>query len=142
MRDSGSALLFIAVAFNFVVQMFLIVDEKERKLRYAMEKVGMYDFLYWSSWYLFDCFINLLVVLMLMLFGVMFQFELFTENSAGLTFFHFWLCANAFTAVGFCLASLSSKAETATSIGLLYFCVCYLFGPNLFVIVFSKTKTC
>ena len=102
MRDSGSALLFIAVAFNFVVQMFfLIVDEKERKLRYAMEKVGMYDFLYWSSWYLFDCFINLLVVLMLMLFGVIFQFELFTENSAGLTFFHFWLCANAFTAVGF-----------------------------------------
>ena len=99
MRDSGSALLFIAVAFNFVVQMFLIVDEKERKLRYAMEKVGMYDFLYWSSWYLFDCFINLLVVLMLMLFGVMFQFELFTENAAGLTFFHFWLCANAFTAV-------------------------------------------
>ena len=141
MRDSGSALLFIAVAFNFVVQMFLIVDEKERKLRYAMEKVGMYDFLYWSSWYLFDCFINLLVVLMLMLFGVMFQFELFTENAAGLTFFHFWLCANAFTAVGFCLASLSSKAETATSIGLLYFCVCYLFGPNLFVIVFSSGNT-
>merc|ERR1711871_1638235 len=94
-----------------------------------------------SSWYLFDCFINLLVVLMLMLFGVIFQFELFTENSAGLTFFHFWLCANAFTAVGFCLASLSSKAETATSIGLLYFCVCYLFGPVLFTLVFSSGNT-
>lgn len=140
-RDSGAQLLFIAAAFNFVVQMYMIVEEKEHKLRYAMEKVGMYDFSYWLTWYLFDCGVNVIVVLNLMLFGAIFQLELFLETSAGLTFLHFWLCANAFTAVGFCLASLSSKVETATSIGLLYFVVCYLFGPIMFVIAFSSGAT-
>ena len=140
-RDSGATLLFIAAAFNFVVQMYLIVEEKQHKLRYAMEKVGMYDSLYWITWYVFDCLVNLVVVGNLMLFGLMFNLELFHETSGGLTFLHFWLSACSFTAVGFCLASLSSKVETATSFGLLYFCICYLFGPILFTISFSSGAT-
>merc|ERR1712072_1105411 len=82
MRQNGPTLLFIAAAFNFVVQMYLIVEEKEHKLRYAMEKVGMYDLMYWLTWYLFDCLVNVIVVLNLMLFGVIFQLELFLETSA------------------------------------------------------------
>merc|ERR1712072_1639566 len=126
MRQNGPTLLFIAAAFNFVVQMYLIVEEKEHKLRYAMEKVGMYDSMYWLTWYLFDCVVNFIVVIFLIAFGAMFQLELFLETDFMILFLHFWLCANAFTAAGFFMAAPINKIENATSLGLLYFIEFYL----------------
>lgn len=127
-KQEGASMMFIAAAFNFVVQMYMIADEKERKLRSAMEKMGMLDSVYWITWYFFDICVNMLVVLNLFLFGAMFNFEVFLENSFGLTFLLLWLCANCFTALGFFLCTFASKAESALSLGLLFFVVFFLFG--------------
>jgi ABC-type multidrug transport system ATPase subunit len=141
MSDSGPSMMFIAAAFNFVVQMYLIAEEKERNLRSAMEKMGMLDSVYWLTWYLFDAIMNGFVVIMLCMFGAMFQFELFLENDFGLVFFHLWLCANLFTAMGFFLVTFTSKADSAVSIGLLFFVVMFLFGGPILAVGFTSGDT-
>ena len=50
MQQYGSNFLYVALIFNFVVQLNLIVAEKEAFLRSSMAQMGMMDSSYWSSW--------------------------------------------------------------------------------------------
>ena len=49
---AGATFLYISLFFCCVVQLSIIVGEKELKLRQAMTLMGMWDSAYWAAWLL------------------------------------------------------------------------------------------
>ncbi|KAK6924975.1 ABC transporter-like, ATP-binding domain [Dillenia turbinata] len=83
---------FLAIAmFGFVLQMSSLTTEKELKLRQAMTIMGLYDSAYWFSWLTWEGIITLLSSLFIVLFGMMFQFDFFLNNSFAIVFLLFLL---------------------------------------------------
>lgn len=110
---------FLATAmFGFVFQISALIAEKELKLRQviislyvknsnaeylqfssnffmfslqAMTLMGLYDTAYWLSWFTWEGLITLLSSLLIVLFGMMFQFNFFLGNSFAVLFLLFFL---------------------------------------------------
>ncbi|GMN45684.1 hypothetical protein TIFTF001_014866 [Ficus carica] len=83
---------FLATAiFSFVLQMSTLVAEKELKLRLAMNMMGLYESAYWLSWFTWEGILSLLSSFFLVLFGMLFQFNLFLNNGFAVVFLVFFL---------------------------------------------------
>ena len=52
---------------------------------------GLYESAYWTSWIIWEGIITFISSLLLVLFGMMFQFDFFKKNSFGVLFFVFFL---------------------------------------------------
>jgi hypothetical protein len=57
----------------------------------AMSIMGLYESAYWLSWHTWEGFLTLLSSLFTVLFGMMFQFDFFLNNSFGILFLLFFL---------------------------------------------------
>ncbi|KAF7838425.1 ABC transporter A family member 2-like [Senna tora] len=115
---------FLAIAmFNFVLQMSSLVTEKENKLRQAMTMMGLYDSAYWLSWLTWEAVVTLLSSLLIVLFGMMFQFDFFLKNSFGILFFVFFLFELNMTGFAFMISAFISKSSSATTAGFSIFIV-------------------
>jgi len=66
---------------EFVVPLFL----------QAMTMMGLYDFAYWSSWLIWETVVTIISALLIVLFGMMFQFSFFLKNSFAVLFVLFFL---------------------------------------------------
>lgn len=53
--------------------------------------MGLYDSAYWLTWLTWDGFLTLVSVILLLLFGMMFQFNFFLKNSVVIVFLLFFL---------------------------------------------------
>ncbi|CAI9112240.1 OLC1v1012659C1 [Oldenlandia corymbosa var. corymbosa] len=116
---------FLAIAmFGFVFQINALVTEKELKLRQAMTMMGLYDTAYWLSWITWEGIITLLSSLLTVLFGMMFQFDLFLNNNFGVIFLLFFLFQLNMIGFAFFLSTFVSKTSTSTTLG--YYI--YIFG--------------
>lgn len=83
---------FLAIAmFGFVFQISSLVTEKELKLRQAMSMMGLYESAYWLSWFTWEAMLTLISALLTLLFGIMFQFPFFKNNSFVVLFLLFFL---------------------------------------------------
>eukprot|EP00899_Mesostigma_viride_P019985 jgi/Mesvir1/27989/Mv20188-RA.1 len=109
--------LFAAVMFGFVVQLSAIVAERENKLRQAMRTMGLKQSAYWLSWALWEMVLSFISSILIIIFGLIFRFSLFRDNSFGLLFFLFFLFQMAMSSIAFCLASVVRKSSTATTVG-------------------------
>lgn len=83
---------FLAIAmFGFVFQISSLVTEKELKLRQVMSIMGLYESAYWLSWFTWEAMLTLISALLTVLFGMMFQFDFFKNNSFPVLFLLFFL---------------------------------------------------
>lgn len=115
---------FLAIAmFNFVLQMSALVGEKELKLRQAMNVMGLYDSAYWLSWLTWEAVVTILSSLLIVLFGMMFQFDFFLKNSFAVVFVLFFLFELNMTGLAFMLSAFISKSSSATTVGFSIFIV-------------------
>ncbi|KAK7411462.1 hypothetical protein VNO78_02895 [Psophocarpus tetragonolobus] len=118
---------FLAIAmFNFVLQMSSLVTEKELKLRQAMSMMGLYDFAYWSSWLIWEAVVTVISSLLIVLFGMMFQFRFFLKNSFVVLFLLFFLFELNMTSLAFMLSAFIRKSSSATTVGFSIFIVGFL----------------
>ncbi|XP_061353106.1 ABC transporter A family member 2-like isoform X2 [Gastrolobium bilobum] len=118
---------FLAIAmFNFVLQMSSLVTEKELKLRQAMSMMGLYDSAYWLSWLTWEAVVTLLSSLLIVLFGMMFQFRFFLKNSFGVLFLVFFLFELNMTGLAFMLSAFIRKSSSATTLGFSIFIIGFL----------------
>lgn len=53
--------------------------------------MGLYDSAYWLSWLTWEAVIVFISSLLIVLFGMMFQFDVFKKNNFGVVFFLFFL---------------------------------------------------
>ncbi|QCE13964.1 ATP-binding cassette [Vigna unguiculata] len=118
---------FLAIAmFNFVLQISSLVTEKELKLRQSMTMMGLYDFAYWSSWLIWETVVTILSSLLIVLFGMMFQFSFFLKNSFAVLFIFFFLFELNMTGLAFMLSAFIKKSSSATTMGFSIFIVGFL----------------
>ncbi|KAK9040034.1 hypothetical protein V6N11_015214 [Hibiscus sabdariffa] len=115
---------FLAIAmFSFVFEIGSLVSEKELKLRQAMTMMGLLDSAYWLSWLTWEAFMTLLSSLFIVLFGMMFQFDFFLNNSFSVLFFTFFLFQLNMVGFAFMLSAFISKSSAATTIGFFIFII-------------------
>ncbi|XP_027352542.1 ABC transporter A family member 2 isoform X2 [Abrus precatorius] len=115
---------FLAIAmFNFVLQISSLVTEKELKLRQAMTMMGLYDAAYWLSWLTWETVVTIISSLLIVLFGMMFQFSFFLKNSFAILFLLFFLFELNMTGLAFMLSAFIRKSSSATTVGFSIFIV-------------------
>ncbi|XP_058788357.1 ABC transporter A family member 2-like [Vicia villosa] len=115
---------FLAIAmFNFVLQMSSLVTEKELKLRQAMTVMGLYDSAYWISWLTWETVVTVLSSILIVLSGMMFQFDFFLKNNFAVLFFLFFLFELNMTGLAFMLSAFIRKSSSATTVGFSIFIV-------------------
>ncbi|XP_057526863.1 ABC transporter A family member 2-like [Amaranthus tricolor] len=115
---------FLAVAmFGFVFQLSSLVMEKELKLREAMNMMGLYDTAYWMSWIAWEGLLVVISSILIVLFGMMFQFDFFLHNNFAILFLVFCLFQLNMTAFAFALSAFISQSSSATNIGFYNFII-------------------
>ncbi|BBN17980.1 ABC-2 type transport system permease protein [Marchantia polymorpha subsp. ruderalis] len=122
----GPTFLLAAAMFGFVIQMSNLVGEKENKLRQAMSTMGLMNSAYWLTWLLWELLLGIISSVLLVLFGMAFQFYFFLNNDFLVLFFMFFLFAVNMTGFAFLLSTFLSKATSATSVGFFIFVVGFL----------------
>ncbi|CAO2206628.1 unnamed protein product [Urochloa humidicola] len=118
---------FLAIAmFGFVFQISALVTEKELKLRQAMSTMGLYESAYWLSWFTWEALLTTLSALFTVLFGMMFQFDFFLNNSFGILFLLFFLFQLNMLSFAFMISTFVAKAASATTVGFAIFIIGFL----------------
>lgn len=137
MKNFGTLFIYIAFTFNYVILLTTIVKEKEDHLVESMRQMGMMNSSYWISWILSATVINTLMVFLIMLFGVILQFELFLETSGQLLLTILWLSAQSFTAIALFFSSFVRTTATARVIGVMIFIITFIAAPLLYLSYYS-----
>ncbi|KAK2663999.1 hypothetical protein Ddye_002573 [Dipteronia dyeriana] len=118
---------FLAIAmFGFVFQISSLVTEKELKLRQAMNMMGLYDSAYWLSWLTWEGIMTLISSIFIVLFGMMFQFDFFLNNSFAVLLLVFFLFELNMTGFAFMLSAFISKSSSSTTVGFSIFIVGFM----------------
>ncbi|ESQ31765.1 hypothetical protein EUTSA_v10003613mg [Eutrema salsugineum] len=112
--------------FGFVLQLSSLVTEKELKLRQAMTMMGVFDTAYWLSWLLWEAILTVISSLSLVLFGMMFQFHFFLNNSFVVVFLLFLLFQLNMISLAFVLSAFISISSSATTVGFLVFLISFI----------------
>ena len=80
----GKVFFFCSPIFVFMSGINQIMMEKEKKLRIAMEYMGLQRTVYWISWFITHSIMIAINTLSVYLFGLMFQFLTFKNTNASL----------------------------------------------------------
>eukprot|EP00878_Enallax_costatus_P039861 GHUV01045787.1.p1 GENE.GHUV01045787.1~~GHUV01045787.1.p1 ORF type:complete len:620 (+),score=148.94 GHUV01045787.1:439-2298(+) len=117
----------------YPMQMGNLMSEKDSKLRLALRNMGMLDSSYWVSWMMFDAGITFITALLLVLFGMVLQFNYFLKNDFGLLLLLFWLFSLAMSSYGYLLSVFVSKTQGAVYLGFTVFIVGWVFQTVQFI---------
>lgn len=120
---SGPSFFLGCLMFNLVIQLGQIVAEKEFNLRQAMTVVGLKDSVYWFTWITTNMIWNALSGFLLVLAGLIFQFDFFLKNDFGTYFFLFVLFGISMVPLTMFLSLFVSQTRTATTIGFALFLI-------------------
>merc|ERR1711871_852930 len=117
-----------AIIFMFVVQLGLLVREKELKLREALRMVGLKDAAYWLSWLVINCTMTFIGTLAMIGCAVLVNVKPVIVTDFAVSFSIFFSFALSMVAMTFIIASVLSNSKSATVLGFAFFIVAYLFG--------------
>ncbi|GBG75807.1 hypothetical protein CBR_g21052 [Chara braunii] len=117
----GPLFFLAATMFGFVIQMGAIVQERELKLRQAMSTMGLMNSVFWLTWLVWELLLVFISSILLVLFGMMFQFDFFRNNDFGVLFFTFFLFQLNMVGFAFMFSTFISKSSSATTLGFVVF---------------------
>ncbi|GLC34108.1 hypothetical protein PLESTB_000838300 [Pleodorina starrii] len=115
--------VFAACMFSFVIQIGVVVAEKELGLKQAMRTMGMVDSAYWLSWGVWEVTLAFFVAHSICIYGLILQFDLFLNNNYGLLFFLFFLFQLAMSSLALLLAAFIRRTQVAVYLGFTIFIV-------------------
>ena len=128
-----AAFLFAALMFGFVSQMAALVGEREAGLRTALRNMGMRESAYWASWVAYDAAMALLGALLIVVFGLVLQFDYFKRNDFALPLVLFWLFGMAMSSYAYALSVFLKRSQVCCVVclgGLCLCCVAVCFGEG------------
>ncbi|KAG6632961.1 hypothetical protein I3843_12G015800 [Carya illinoinensis] len=123
---AGPTFFLAAAMFAFVFNISSLITEKELKLRQAMSMMGLYDSAYWLSWLTWEGILTLLSSVFLVLFGMLFQFDFFLNNSFEVVLLVFFLFQLNMIGFAFMLSAFISKSSSSTTVGFSIFIVGFM----------------
>eukprot|EP00271_Cylindrocystis_brebissonii_P002761 TRINITY_DN13562_c0_g1_i1.p1 TRINITY_DN13562_c0_g1~~TRINITY_DN13562_c0_g1_i1.p1 ORF type:complete len:960 (+),score=162.56 TRINITY_DN13562_c0_g1_i1:682-3561(+) len=136
----GPTFLLAAAMFGFVIQMGNLVLERELKLRQAMSTMGLLDSAYWLTWLVWEEALAIISSVLLVLFGMIFQFDFFIKNAFPVVFFVFFLFQSSMVGFAFMLSTFLKKSASATTAGFLIFIFGFL-GQLIVIFGFPYDKS-
>ena len=136
-ETDGASYIFAVFTFNFVIQIGLIVDERQQGLRESMQTFGLSSTVYWLSWFVWNLVIQIANTFVIIAASHLFGMP-FVESDFRLYFILFLLTSVAFIPLSFTISGFSHRSEEATSFGLTFYIVGN-FIVSSHAIVFSNT---
>jgi len=130
--NNGSMVFFCVAMTIFINILSTIVSEKENRVRFSMEMMGLKQSVYWFSWTVIYVIYFLLNTLFTILFGKLFGYSCFTNTNFFvllLTFFTFGL---AMGALAIFITTFVNKSMTAVLIGISVLIIGFLFQSVIF----------
>lgn len=128
----GPMVFFCVSMVIFINILSTIVSEKESKVRYSMEMMGLKQSVYWLSWtiiYVIYFFINTLSTI---LFGKLFGYSFFNNTNFFVLFLLFFTFGLAMGAVAMCITTLVKSSKTAVLIGISILIIGFLINCVIF----------
>jgi len=122
----GPVFLLASAMFGFVIQVSSLALEKETRLRQMMTTMGLMDSAYWLTWLLWEVVLVFVSSLLLVCFGLLFQFDFFLHNNFGVLFFIFFLFSLNMTGFAFMISNFISVATSATSVSYYIFIIGFI----------------
>ena len=124
-------LLVLGVYFLALV-LFLhrIVEEKERGLRDAMKLAGQYQSQHFISWCIPFLFFNLILTLLIIAFGLAFDFKYFRVNAFSVYFLTLFIFSLSIISWAMLLATLTRRSRSVSVIGFNFFIFGYLLATS------------
>ena len=127
----GSFLYPMALTLQLPVYIFVVVLEKETRLRELQKSMGMQMNIYWCSSFTFNMILYISVAVFFWSVGIAVNLRFFTQTGFDLLFVFFILWGLALSSMSMLIASLISSRRIATVIGY----VIVLFGNGIALIL-------
>lgn len=122
----GPLLMFGTFFLVLVFFLYKIVDEKARGLRDAMKLAGQYQSQHYISWCLPYVVIVILLTLLIIAFGYIFDFAFFTGNDFSISFLTMFIFGLSLIGWTMMVATLTDRAEHVSIVGFNLFIFGYL----------------
>merc|ERR1711871_1782714 len=129
-----------AIVFMFVVQLGLVVREKEQKLREALKMIGGKDAAYWLAWLIVNALMVLVGTALMIGVSVLIELKPLVVSDFRVSFLLFLVFAVSMIGMSFVVSALIARAQTATLLGFGLFIVAYLF-TDLVEAIYDSTAT-
>ncbi|OMH83116.1 ABC transporter A family member 1 [Zancudomyces culisetae] len=142
----GPMFFFSAQMVIFINVLMMIVGEKEKKLREAMQVVGLRSEVYWLSWYLAYAVLEFFCVLVTMGMSYALGFAAFTNSNFFAMFFTFYIFNLSMLMLAFFICAVIRSTQAAVLTGV-YVCVVglilmgSLFGNATFTFIWWADST-
>ncbi|ORX83600.1 hypothetical protein BCR32DRAFT_291916 [Anaeromyces robustus] len=130
--ESGPMFFFCVAMVIFINILSTIVSEKENRIRFSMEMMGLKQSVYWLSWtviYVIHFFINSIATI---IFGKLFNYAFFTNTNFWVLLIVFFVFGLAMGALAMFITTLVSRSMTAVLIGISFLIIGFLIQSFLF----------
>ncbi|ORX83599.1 P-loop containing nucleoside triphosphate hydrolase protein, partial [Anaeromyces robustus] len=107
----GSVFFFCSAMVIFINSLNTIVTEKENKIRYCMEMMGLYKSVYWLSWFIVYFVLILINSLCTIFFGMIFQYSVFINTNFIVLFLLFFGYGIGMITLGFFLTTFVNSSR-------------------------------
>eukprot|EP00184_Porphyridium_aerugineum_P005090 CAMPEP_0184696420 /NCGR_PEP_ID=MMETSP0313-20130426/3723_1 /TAXON_ID=2792 /ORGANISM="Porphyridium aerugineum, Strain SAG 1380-2" /LENGTH=930 /DNA_ID=CAMNT_0027155047 /DNA_START=116 /DNA_END=2908 /DNA_ORIENTATION=- len=132
--DYGPLLWFGSYTLIIVLLLFKIAYEKEYRLRIYMKLMGQRHSQHFITWFLFFWVIMTFNTLSLIMWGAIFQFDIFYENNFIIYFLSFFLFGTTLSMWMFALDMICKDTEAVNRVAFYFYLINYLIGSSeLFV---------
>ncbi|KAH6573196.1 hypothetical protein BASA60_006151 [Batrachochytrium salamandrivorans] len=128
----GPVFFFCSEMIIFIGVLNQIVLEKELKLRYIMEAMGLRPSVYWLSHFILYSVLVLINALCTCVWGMIFGFQAFRNTNFGVLLITFFLFGEAMVLFAFFITTLVRKTRVAILIGIFIFIIGILFESFIF----------
>ncbi|ORX68901.1 P-loop containing nucleoside triphosphate hydrolase protein [Anaeromyces robustus] len=125
---NGPSVFFVVSMVIFINMLSNIVSEKETKVRYSMEMMGLKRSVYWTSWaivYFIFFFINAFSTV---IFGKLFGYTFFTKTDFMVLLLLFFLFGLAMGSMAIFITTLVNKVKLSVLIGISILIIGFMFN--------------
>ncbi|ORX44542.1 hypothetical protein BCR36DRAFT_334597 [Piromyces finnis] len=128
----GSVFFFCSAMVIFINCLNTIVAEKESKIRFCMEMMGLYKSVYWLSWFIIYFVLIFINTIATIAFGMLFQYSFFLNTNIFILFILFFIFGIAMITLGFLLTTFVNSSRSAVLSGIFVLIIGFLFQSFLF----------
>ena len=119
----GILFFYCGLMFNFIILVYQLVTEKEKKLKEGLKLMGMKASMYWMSWFVYGLLMTFLASMLMILGGYACMFPFFLDTNFFVLFLVFFLFGISMMMLAFLLSALITTSKGAISAGMFLFIV-------------------
>eukprot|EP01133_Synstelium_polycarpum_P003605 gene3605-4129_t len=129
--------LSFGMTFPFILFVYLIVEEKERKIRSYLRSFGVIDTVYFATWLIDGLLMTLVHTIIILIFGHAAKFTFVTHTSTSVIFVVLMTYGLSLIALAILISSLISRTKAAMIIAVVVFCISL--GASVFLCIMGST---